>query len=118
MNCQHSFYPNGTRYNDCYPVQRYGKWFVKEWGILNNPTTFELKAEIYARGPITCQLDSSWIENGKYTPNTIVNVVNKTWNFDHEVSPVGWGNQAMKSGSVIEYWHVRNSWGTFWGDDG
>jgi cathepsin X len=118
MNCQHSVKPDGTKYVDCYAVQRYGKWYVSEWGGMNFPTVFEMKAEIMSRGPITCQMDSSWIENGKYTAGTIVTVVNKTWTFDHEISPMGWGSEVYADKTAIDYWHIRNSWGTFWGDDG
>jgi cathepsin X len=79
---------------------------------------FEMQAEIYMRGPITCFMDSSYLENGKYVPGTIVTVSNKTWDFDHIVSPVGWGVQTIADSSELAYWSVRNSWGTFWGDNG
>lgn len=34
---------------------------------------------------------------------------------DHSVTMVGWG---VDSDSGIEYWIVKNSWGTGWGDNG
>jgi len=117
MNCQRTPQADGTLKNDCYPVQRYAKWFVSEWGVMQMPSVFEMQAEIYARGPIACIMASGWIEHGKYKPGMIIDVANKTWEFDHQVSPVGWGVQSGAHGPV-SYWIVRNSWGTFWGDNG
>jgi hypothetical protein len=32
---------------------------------------------------------------------------------DHDVEIVGWGEE-----DGVKFWHVRNSWGTFWGEMG
>ena len=34
---------------------------------------------------------------------------------DHDVEVVGWGADP-RTGE--KYWHIRNSWGTFWGENG
>ena len=36
-------------------------------------------------------------------------------NLDHAVLTVGWGNDAT---SGLDYWLVKNSWNTTWGDKG
>lgn len=67
--------------------------------------------EIYQRGPIVCSAatDSAFMydyRSGVYTgPNSTT--------IDHNVEVVGWG---VEDG--IDYWHVRNSWGSYWGELG
>jgi cathepsin X len=34
---------------------------------------------------------------------------------NHEVSIIGWGKDPTTN---VEYWTVRNSWGTYWGEEG
>lgn len=76
-----------------------------------------MKAEIYKHGPISC---------GMFTSD---NFIFKLFNYDggvyqeqidnvqelinHEVSVVGYGQMNGK-----DYWVVRNSFGTNWGDRG
>jgi len=95
----------------CWPQPHFPQWFVTEYGTVSGVD--KMKAEIYARGPIGCGIDATpeFIDDyhggifSQYKPD---------WSINHEVSVVGWG--ADDSGE--EYWIVRNSWGTYWGELG
>merc|ERR1712218_17373 len=107
--------------NMCYPVQRYGKFFVEEWGpidlINGSIPVHNLKAEIFRRGPVTCSIDAGRLEQGRYRPGELINDTKswdgKAFDVDHTITVVGWG---VDTG--VEYWHVQNSWGRYWGDGG
>lgn len=68
-----------------------------------------MKTEIKHNGPITCSIKVSqqFID---YKGGVLNDIGTLDKPFDHEVSVVGWING--------QYWIVRNSWGTFWGDYG
>ena len=100
----------------CYPVQNYNRYFASQFGKMNKPTVHEMKAEIFRRGPISCSIDASFVEAGKYRPGDVVTVDTPTnitagWDLDHVVSVAGWG---VDETTKDEYWIVRNSWGSFW----
>ena len=102
----------------CYPVQSYARYFVSEFGKMNNPTIHEMKAEIFQRGPISCSIDCSTLTHGQFVPGEIVRTAHPAvgdWDLDHVISVAGWG---LDDHTGEEYWIVRNSWGTFWGDNG
>jgi cathepsin X len=72
-----------------------------------------MKAEIYARGPIGCGIDATngleAYTGGIYSEKKIFPMIN------HEVAVVGWG---FDNATQTEYWIGRNSWGTYWGENG
>ena len=70
-----------------------------------------MKAEIFARGPISCGMEST-VKFSQYTKGIYSEAVQRPL-LNHEVSIVGWGNEGS-----TEYWIVRNSWGTTWGESG
>ena len=84
---------------------------------MKKPTVSQLQAEIWKRGPVSCSVDASSLEYSKYVPGSVINsslTVNKiSWEPDHDVEVVGWGRD---SGGL--FWIVRNSWGSYWGDQG
>jgi len=102
----------------CYPVQSYTRYFVSEYGKMKNPSIHQMKAEIFRRGPISCSVDANYLTRGRYRPGEIVRLVkpenSSKWDLDHIVSIAGWG---VDEGTGIEFWIVRNSWGTFWLSD-
>jgi cathepsin X len=71
-----------------------------------------MMAEIYARGPIACTIavtkDFLNYSGGIFNDTTGAKAL------DHEISVVGWN----VSSSGEPYWIGRNSWGTYWGEQG
>lgn len=74
-----------------------------------------LKTAIFKRGPVAVSIDAahksfSFYANGVYYEPECGN---KTENLDHAVLAVGYG---VLNGDP--YWLVKNSWSTYWGNDG
>jgi len=98
--------PNGT----CYPISDFTLFKVGDYNSIAGVQV--MQTEIMTRGPISCGIEATAgleVYKGgiysEYDPNPQIN---------HIVSVVGWG--AENNGS--QFWIIRNSWGTPWGEDG
>ena len=94
----------------CYAVEEYKRYKVGDYGYVNGVDA--MKAEIFARGPISCRIDVTQ-EFLDYTGGIFV---------QHDIEPLG-GHIIEVTGWGVEedgtkYWIVRNSWGEYWGEYG
>jgi len=96
--------PNGG----CTPITNHPVYKIGESGGVRGAAN--MKAEIYTRGPIGCGIAAD--KNlDDYPGGYIFNQSSLLPMINHEVAVVGWG---VENG--VEYWHMRNSWGTYWGE--
>ena len=97
-----------------------------------------IKQILKSHGPVTTlfyEVDSEKITNykkGVYIPDNncgysgdhegvpyfLDTVENKYVPFNHAVAIVGYGFEQNDSGEKIDYWIVKNSYGSDWGEDG
>lgn len=93
----------------CTGLDHFPNATVAEWGELSGVK--EMKAEIFARGPIACGVNAEPMDN--YTGGILdVDVSTET---DHVIELYGWGTD-KKTGK--QFWIGRNSWGEYWGEMG
>jgi len=98
-----------TCQDKCWPV-KHKSYYVSNYYAFDGKE--KMKAEIYQNGPISCGIQATPLfENytgGIYEELIAYPAIN------HEIAVVGWG----QDDSGTEYWIGRNSWGTYWGENG
>ena len=94
----------------CHAVTKFSTWYVSSFGPVSGAAA--MKAEIFARGPITCGLFATrkFIE---YKGGHVFEESHSGPGVNHEISIAGWGVDEHG-----EFWIGRNSWGTYWGETG
>eukprot|EP00891_Asterochloris_glomerata_P000467 jgi/Astpho2/467/Aster-03513 len=93
----------------CKAIDDYERLVVSEHGRVSGSDA--MKAEIMARGPISCGIDAT--SNLDKHKGGIFAEYNPSPNINHIISVVGWG---VEDGT--EYWIVRNSWGEPYAEHG
>ncbi|KAJ8935479.1 hypothetical protein NQ314_012771 [Rhamnusium bicolor] len=88
---------------------------TKGYGNIATGNEEHLKAAIATVGPIAVGMDASakviiFYEKGVYYNSLCTNIEEL---LDHAVLAVGYGSE-----NGVDYWIIKNSWGTDWGDDG
>ena len=91
-------------------MKDYKRYKVSEYGYSSGES--EIKAEIFARGPVSCDI---WVtqefldyQGGIFKEN------GSEYLGRHSVEVAGWG----ETEDGTKYWIGRNSWGPYWGEHG
>jgi len=100
-------------YNQCAfaPKALYNLYGVEEHGTVRGED--EMMAEIFARGPIACSLNSDSPEFCYYKGGVMPLPDGDYNRTDHVVVITGWGQDSTTG---LTYWVGRNSYGTQWGE--
>lgn len=95
----------------CYAEEAYPVWDVEEYGLVNG--TEAMMAELQ-RGPITCSIavTDAFFDLRDFS---VFEDLTGDQDLDHSISVVGYGTD---SGTGKEFWILRNSWGSYWGEAG
>ena len=95
---------------DCFVPSEYNIYQIEEFGRVEGEQA--MMQEIFQRGPITCDIAVPHDLHFNYTSG-IYEDTTGALETTHVVSVVGWGEE-----NGVNYWLVRNSWGTYWGENG
>jgi len=96
----------------CKPVQVYSRYRINGFDTVKGEKN--MMREILERGPIACGValpGSFW----DYREGVFVEP--RDHPLDHDIEVVGWGREVVARG-YVDYWIVKNSFGSFWGENG
>ncbi|KAA8497901.1 Cathepsin Z [Porphyridium purpureum] len=111
MNCM-AYAEPVMENNKCWPVKKYVKYFLREYGLIPQDEA-AIMTEIFERGPVACSLATDDVFDYNYTGGVWTRK-NNMKNSNHVVEVTGWG----KTKEGVKFWQARNSWGSYWGDNG
>lgn len=107
MNCMYT--PESPSKAQCFPVTKMVRYRAKKYGFLSGELAIMKELQ---KGPVVCGIACSDEFSYNYKGGIFIDKTNFT-EIDHDVEIVGWGEE-----NGVKYWHIRNSWGTYWGMNG
>lgn len=99
-----------NRGGTCSPIMHYPNATIASYGAVKGSSN--MMSEIYKNGPIACGINAEEIVD--YTGG-VLDLPNKLKMINHIISVVGWGYDGAIN---KQYWIIRNSWGSYWGELG
>ena len=99
-----------NRGGTCSPIMHYPNATIASYGAVKGSA--DMMAEIYKNGPIACGINAEEIVD--YTGG-VLDLPHQLKMINHIISVVGWGYDAAIN---KQYWIIRNSWGSYWGELG
>jgi cathepsin X len=118
MNCD----PDPSK--GCYAIDHYPVTAIKHGDFGRVFGDEAIMEEILARGPVAAYINAYCIETytggvSMYDIQTDMSGGNaqpcKPYLFNHAIQLNGWG---VEEDTGVKYWVGRNSWGTYWGEEG
>jgi cathepsin X len=94
----------------CVPIHYYPNATIASFGSVKGADN--MKNEIFNNGPIACGINANEIDDYH---GGILDVPNARKMINHIISIVGWG---IDDNTDNQYWIIRNSWGSYWGEMG
>jgi len=94
----------------CSPILKYPNATIESYGAVKGVDN--MMAEIYKNGPIACGINAEGIVD---YAGGVLDVPRTLKMINHIISIVGWGYDATID---KQYWIIRNSWGSYWGELG
>jgi cathepsin X len=99
-----------SRGGTCSPIMSYPNATIASYGAIKGSD--DMKIEIYKNGPIACGINAEEIVD--YTGG-VLDLPHQLKTVNHIISVVGWGYDDELG---KQYWNIRNSWGSYWGELG
>ena len=99
-----------NRGGTCNPILYYPNATIVNYGAVSGSDN--MKMEIYKNGPIACGLNAAEIDDYE---GGVLDVPKKLKTINHIIAIVGWGYDETIN---KQYWNIRNSWGSYWGELG
>jgi len=94
----------------CNPILQYPNATIDSYGAVKGD--HNMMTEIYKNGPIACGINAEAIVDYM---GGVLDVPQTPKRINHIISIVGWGYDASID---KQYWIIRNSWGSYWGELG
>lgn len=99
-----------NRGGTCNPILYYPNATIVNYGAVSGSDN--MKIEIYKNGPIACGLNAAELDDYE---GGVLDVPKKLKTINHIIAVVGWGYDETIN---KQYWNIRNSWGSYWGELG